>query len=101
MQVRELADELAVFHKHIPQLDKAIEQTFKDHPEAHLFRELPGAGKQMAPRLCVAFGTERDRYPSAANLQKYAGVAPVVERSGQQKWVHWRWNAPKFCARLW
>jgi transposase len=96
MQLRELADELALFQKHIPQWDKAIEQTFKDHPEAHLFRELPGAGKQMAPRLCVAFGTERDRYSSAASLQKYAGVAPVVERSGQQKWVHWRWNAPKF-----
>ncbi len=96
MQVQELVDELAVFQKHIPKFDEAIERTFRQHPEAHLFRELPGAGKQMAPRLCVAFGTDRQRFASAATLQKHAGVAPVMEKSGQQCWVHWRWNAPRF-----
>lgn len=25
-----------------------------------------------------------------------AGIAPVVERSGQSKWVHWRFCCPKF-----
>lgn len=96
LQVRQLVDELAVFQKHVPQLDEAIAQAFKAHPEAYLYRELPGAGRQMAPRLCAAFGTDRQRYPSAADLQKYAGVAPVLERSGNQQWVHWRWNAPTF-----
>ncbi len=96
LQVQQLVDQLAVFHKHIPLLDKAIRQAFAEHPDAHLFRDLPGAGAQMAPRLCAAFGADRERYPTAQSLQKYAGVAPVVEKSGQQKWVHWRWNAPRF-----
>ena len=26
----------------------------------------------------------------------YGGIAPVREKSGNQFWVHWRWNAPKF-----
>lgn len=96
MQVQELAAELGVFHKHITKMDKAIEQTFKDHPDAHLFRDLPGAGRQMAPRLCAAFGTDRQRFADAASFQKHAGVVPVIERSGQTCWVHWRWNAPTF-----
>jgi hypothetical protein len=49
----------------------------------------------------VAFGTVRSRYPHASSLQKYAGVAPVTERSGRQIWIHWRWNAPKFLRQTW
>jgi Transposase IS116/IS110/IS902 family len=29
-------------------------------------------------------------------LQKYAGIAPVTERSGNKSWVHWRWQCPTF-----
>ena len=29
-------------------------------------------------------------------MQTYAGVAPVIERSGKHCWAHWRWNCPKF-----
>jgi hypothetical protein len=96
LQVEQLVEEVAVLNKHIARMDKAIQATFKEHPKAPLFRELPGAGKQMAPRLCVAFGTDLSRYPAAINLQKYAGIAPVREQSGGQEWIHWRWNAPKF-----
>jgi transposase len=46
--------------------------------------------------LLVAFGTDRARYPDAASLQKYAGVAPVKVKSGHQLWIHWRWNASIF-----
>ena len=34
--------------------------------------------------------------PNAAALQKYAGVAPVTERSGNKSWVHWRYSCPTF-----
>jgi transposase len=87
---------IRTFQKHIAILEEQIAQCFKAHPEAWLFRDLPGAGPAMAPRLLVAFGTDRSRYGSAANLQKYAGIAPVVERSGSQCWTHWRWQAPRF-----
>ncbi len=31
-----------------------------------------------------------------AELQQYAGVAPVTQRSGKKCWVHWRWQCPTF-----
>jgi Transposase IS116/IS110/IS902 family len=54
------------------------------------------AGPALAPRLLVAFGEQRERYSSAAEMQTYAGIAPVLERSGKQSWVHWRRRCPKF-----
>jgi hypothetical protein len=75
-----------------------IKTTFAAHENAALFRDLPGAGPQLAPRLCVAFGTLRPLYPDPASLQKFAGLAPVIEKSGSQSWTHWRWGAPKASA---
>jgi transposase len=96
LQLRQLLDQLEVFHKHIPLLNAEIKSVFASHPEVHLFRELPGAGPQLAPRLCAAFGTDRSLYPEPASLQKYASLAPVREKSGHQLWTHWRWRAPAF-----
>jgi transposase len=96
LHLRALLDQLKVFHQHIPRLDDAIKQAFAEHAERDLFVNLPGAGRQLAPRLCVAFGTLRWLYPEPASLQKYAGVAPVREKSGNQVWTHWRWQASTF-----
>jgi hypothetical protein len=46
----------------------------------------------------VAFGEQRERYASAEELQQYAGIAPVTERSGKKSWVHWRLQCPQ-CLR--
>lgn len=91
-----LARQLQQLAHSLKQFDRQIAQTFADHSEAHLFRHLPGAGPVLAPRLLVAFGTQRDRFPLAANLQRLSGIAPVTEKSGNRKWVHWRWSAPRF-----
>ena len=91
-----LARQLQQLAHSLKQFDRQIAQAFADHSEAHLFRHLPGAGPVLAPRLLVAFGTQRDRFPLAANLQRLSGIAPVTEKSGNRKWVHWRWSAPRF-----
>ena len=96
LQLHEQVDQLEVFQKHVGRLDDEIQSAFVAHPEASLFRDLPGAGRQLAPRLCAAFGTDRSVYPDPASLQKYAGLAPVREKSSNQLWTHWRWNAPAF-----
>ncbi len=96
LQLRCLLDQLRAFRKHVAILDTEIKTVFAAHPEAALFRDLPGAGPALAPRLCVAFGTIRPLYPEPASLQKHAGVAPVREKSGQSLWTHWRWLAPVF-----
>jgi transposase len=96
LQLAELLDQVEVFQKHVAIFDAAIKTVFAAHPNAEFFRELPGAGPQLAPRLCVAFGTITSLYPDPASLQKYAGLAPVREKSGNQIWTHWRWRAPAF-----
>jgi transposase len=96
LQLRGLLAQLEVFHEHIPLFNQEIQRVFVEHPDKDLFRDLPGAGKQLAPRLCAAFGTLRTEYSDPASLQKYAGVAPVREKSGNQIWTHWRWGAPNF-----
>jgi len=80
----------------IKKYDKEIAELASAHADYDLFSSLPGAGPSLAPRLLVAFGEQRDRFSSAADLQKYSGVAPVTERSGKKHWVHWRWQCPTF-----
>jgi transposase len=80
----------------IKRLDTEIGQRYRVLDDRYLFDSLPGAGAQFAPRLLVAFGTNRDRYQVAAELQKYSGVAPVIERSGQKSWTHWRYSCSTF-----
>jgi len=96
LQVALLVDLLKVHSQHIPVLERRIAEVFAAHPQAALFAALPGAGPALAPRLLVAFGDLPERYPTAHALQKYVGVAPVREKSGQKTWTHWRWAAPKF-----
>jgi len=95
-EVQALVDELNVIQKHIGKFEDQIAQAFKAHPDSNLFRDLPGAGPALAPRLLVAFGSDRSRFPDPQSLQKYSGIAPVREKSGSRSWTHWRWHAPKF-----
>jgi transposase len=80
----------------IAELDGMIAEAAAAHPDFFIFASLPGAGEVMAPRLLAAFGSQRDRYGRANEVQVYSGIAPVMERSGKMKWVHFRRACPKF-----
>src|SRR5713101_1046635 len=94
--VQALVAQLRVTLQAIADFDTAIAQRAQCHPDFPLFDALPGAGAVFAPRLLVAFGEQRERFTSADELQKYAGIAPVTERSGKKSWVHWRLQCPTF-----
>jgi transposase len=96
LMVQALVAQLRVTLQAIADFDTAIAPRAQDHPDFPVFDALPGAGAVFAPRLLVAFGEPRERYASAEDLQKYAGIAPVTERSGKKSWVHWRLQGPKF-----
>ena len=96
LQALVLVDLLRATLVAIKRFDEAIAELSPKHPDYALFSPLPGAGPSLAPRLLVAFGEQRDRFKSAAELQRYAGIAPVTERSGNKHWVHWRWQCPTF-----
>ena len=94
--VEVLVQQLRVLLQAIERFDREIAQLAATMPDFTLFSTLPGAGPVFAPRLLAAFGEQRERYASAAAVQKYAGIAPVTERSGKQCWVHWRLQCPTF-----
>ena len=96
LQALVLVDLLRVTLAAIKRFDEEIAELAPQHPDYALFDALPGAGPSLAPRLLVAFGEQRDRFNSAAELQRYAGIAPVTVRSGNMYWVHWRWQCPTF-----
>ena len=80
--VKALVSQLRVTLEAIGSFDQAIAERAQHHPDFALFEALPGAGAALAPRLLVAFGEQRERYGSAAEVQTSAGIAPVMERSG-------------------
>ena len=65
--------------------DAEIKQCFNEHQDAYLFKALPGAGEALAPRLLVAFGTDRARFDSALEIQAFSGIAPIVKESATEK----------------
>mgnify|MGYP001082310259 CR=1 FL=1 len=80
----------------IERFDHDIKSIYKNHNDRFIFDSLPGAGPQMAPRLLAAMGSNRERYQSSEEVQKYAGIAPVTERSGKKEWIHWRYSCTTF-----
>ena len=96
LQAQMLVAQLEVALESIKIYDSEIAAVAPQHPDYGLFNVLPGAGPTLAPRLLVAFGEQRERFASAAEVQKYGGIAPVTKRSGQSTWIHWRWQCPTF-----
>ena len=91
-----LVAQLRQFNQTINEFDRKIKELFKSHPDHFLFEALPGAGEKLAPRLLALFGSDRSRWPDATDIQKYSGIAPVIERSGKSLWVHRRLSRPIF-----
>ncbi len=77
-------------------LEDQIEQLTAAHEDFALFEGLPGAGAALAPRLLAAFGSRRERFESAQEVQTTSGIAPVRNQSGKRERVHVRWACPKF-----
>jgi transposase len=96
LTARGLVALLATLRSNIAVLDRRLAELVESHPDGSLFASLPGAGEVLVPRLIVAFGTQRDRYQSAYEMQCYSGIAPVTEASGKSQWVHCRIACPKF-----
>jgi transposase len=87
---------IQILHDGIKGLDRQIQEAAEAHPDFFIFDSLPGAGPVMAPRLLAAFGSQRERFQSAEEMQTWSGIAPVIQSSGQSRWVHFRFACPKF-----
>jgi hypothetical protein len=91
-----LAKQMLTLIDNIREYDVQISNLFSSMKDAPIFTSLPGTGPCLAPRLLAALGEDKSRFNSAQEIQNYAGLSPVTERSGQKKWVHWRWQCAEF-----
>jgi transposase len=96
LYVQSLVKQMESLNQAIEQFEERIRQAYAKHPDAELYRSLPGAGEALGPRLLTAMGDDRERYETAANLQSYSGIAPVTKQSGKSKQVHRRYACPRF-----
>lgn len=96
LQAEIFVDMLKTILRSVTKYDNKIAAIAPQLEDYELFSTLPGAGPNLTPRLIAAFGEQRERFETAADLQEYAGIAPVTERSGKKHWVHWRWHCSTF-----
>ena len=96
LMARGLTAVIATLRTHIAEFDRRIAEVVATHPETPIFDSLPGAGKVLVPRLIVAFGTRRERFADAEEIQRYSGIAPVTKASGKTQLVLCRRACPKF-----
>ena len=96
LMVEILVEQLRVLGASIERVEHQLADVFATHPDRAIFQSFPGAGKALAPRLLAAWGSDRQRFQDAANMQCFAGPAPVTVRSGKSKWIHRRFACPTF-----
>jgi transposase len=94
--VRVLLPQIVTSIESIAQYDVLISELESKLKSRHIFRSFPAAADVFAPRLLALFGEDRSRFKTAAEVQRFCGVAPVTERSGKQNWIHWRYRCGKF-----
>jgi transposase len=85
---------LETMHTHQEVL-KSLQKLYHQHPKFPVFASLPGAGEIIGPGLLAHFGDDLKRFPDPASVQTLAGTAPVTEKSGKSKYIHFRWACDK------
>lgn len=83
MKARYLAESMATLRDQITRWERRRDELVATHPDASIFASFPGAGRSTVPRLIAAFGTCRERYQSAFEVECDSGIAPVHIRSGK------------------
>jgi transposase len=91
-----LVQQILTLNEAIERYEVQLAALMDEHPDAGIFRALPGAGDAMAPRLLAALGSDRQRLSDAQQVQQISGIAPVTRQSGKSRVVQRRWAASRF-----
>jgi transposase len=94
--IEALVQQLLALNESIRKYDQDLASLMETHPDAELFRSLPGAGAAMAPRLIAAFGADRQRFATAEDVQTASGIAPITVQSGKSRATRRRRACSKF-----
>ncbi|MEB3035184.1 MULTISPECIES: IS110 family RNA-guided transposase [Mycolicibacter] len=71
----------------IADLEAELATHFEAHPDADIYRSLPGLGVILGARVLGEFGDDPNRYTTAKCRKNYAGTSPLTIASGRKRAV--------------
>jgi transposase len=71
----------------ISDLEAELATHFDAHPDADIYRSLPGLGVILGARVLGEFGDDPNRYTNAKCRKNYAGTSPLTIASGKKRAV--------------
>jgi hypothetical protein len=74
-------------NRQIADLEAALAAHFETHPDAEIYRSLPGLGVVFGSRILGEFGDDPHRYSHAKSRRNYAGTSPLTVASGKKRAV--------------
>ncbi len=74
-------------NEQISDLEITLANHFEKHPDADIYRSLPGLGVILGARVLGEFGDDPNRYTNAKSRKNYAGTSPLTIASGKKKAV--------------
>ncbi|HWT50388.1 MAG TPA: IS110 family transposase [Mycobacterium sp.] len=74
-------------NRQIGELEATLAQHFETHPDADIYRSLPGLGVVLGARVLGEFGDDPNRYTDAKCRKNYAGTSPLTVASGKKRAV--------------
>ena len=78
---------IAELNDQISELETALAAHFEKHPDADIYRSLPGLGVVLGARVLGEFGDDPNRYTTAKSRKNYAGTSPLTIASGKKRAV--------------
>jgi len=74
-------------NRQILKLEQSLTDRFEQHPDADIYRSLPGLGVILGARALGEFGDDPDRYANPKSRKNYAGTSPKTVASGKKRAV--------------
>ena len=84
---RATVGQIGEINRQIKELEAELTSHFEQHPDAEIYRSLPGLGVVLGARVLVAFGDDPERYESAKSRRNYAATSPLTVASGRKRTV--------------
>jgi hypothetical protein len=78
---------IAELNHQINDLEAELATHFETHPDADIYRSLPGLGVILGARVLGEFGDDPNRYTTTKCRKNYAGTSPLTIASGRKRAV--------------
>jgi transposase len=78
---------LREFNDQLASLEAELGPSFEKHPDAEIYRSLPGLGIVLGARVLSEFGDDQTRFAHPKARKNYAGSSPITKASGKSRVV--------------